>query len=394
MQFRTALSTARDPDAACDEAIASLRAAFGEASPDLVLAFATPKLGDLDRIPARLAAAFPSSAIAGCSGGGVIGAGHEIEETAGLTVLAGRLPRCKVEVRVLQQQDLPDPDAPPGAWHALFATPHDRIRGLLVLPDPWRFPVAALLTGLDYAFPNAPKIGGLVSGGEQAGTQRVFAGETSLDQGAVVVAFSGEVIVEAVVAQGCRPIGRAGTVTAGSGQDLVTVDGQPALAFLKAQIDSLDERELEIIRSSPMFIGLAMDPFAADAPDEGEYLMRNIVGLDRKRGSLAIAGRPSVGRKIRFHLRDRDASETDLRRSFARVPASPKPAAALLFACLGRGVGLYGDADHDTRAFLSHFGDVPIAGFFCNGEIGPIGANTHLHGYTSAFALIRRPSQG
>lgn len=398
MRFRSTLSTARRLDDACAETIAELRRSFVDEDPDLVMAFATPSLGDLDEIPRRLAKAFPRSLLGGCSGGGVIGDGHEVEDRPGMALLAGRLPGATIETRVLRRDELPNPDAPPSTWHALFETPSARVRGLIVLPDPWRFPVGTLLTGLDYAYPDCPKVGGLVSGGDHAGAQRVFAGRgadaKALDDGALVVVFGGQVEIAAIVAQGCRPIGRVGTITAGSGQDLVAVDGQPALAFLKSQIDSLDERELEIVRSSPMFVGLAMDPFAAETPDEGEYLMRNIVGLDRERGSLAIAGRPGVGRKIRFHLRDREASDCDLQRAFRRVQASPAPAAALLFSCLGRGKGLYGEADHDSRAFLERFGRVPLAGFFCNGEIGPVAGATYLHGYTSAFALIRQVELG
>ncbi len=392
MRFFTALSTARDRDSACTEAVAKLRTALGAAEPDLLIAFASPSLGELGAIPALVLPSSGAREFAGCSGGGVIAEGHEIEDAPGIALIAAQMPGCDIEVRALQRVELPSPDAPPAAWHALFRSPPERIRGFIVLPDPWTFPVSVLLEGLDYAFPHAPKIGGLVSGGDRAGLHRMFAGPVTLERGAIVIAFAGDVAIEAIVAQGCRPFGRAGTVTEGAGQELVTVNGRSALDFLQDQIDSLDENGIESVKRSPMFIGLATDPFALDAGDDGEYLMRNIVGLDRKKGSLAIAGRPAIGRKVRFHLRDREASESDLQRAFARADHGPPPAAALLFSCLGRGRSLFGDADHDTRAFLDRFGEIPLAGFFCNGEIGPVGPGTYLHGYTSAFALFRSAS--
>ena len=72
----------------------------------------------------------------------------------------------------------------------------------------------------------------------------------------------------------------------------------------------------------------------------------------------------------------------------AACTSSAGSAGALLFSCLGRGRSLYGSADHDTDAFRRHVGDVPLTGFFCNGEIGPVQGTTFLHGYTSAFGVL------
>ena len=393
MRFRSALSAATDLKTACTECAAVI-GVDGE-PPDLLLAFASPQLADLEDLPSELARTLRPRQLAGCSGGGVLAEGREIESGAGLALLAAWWPRVdgvaavRTQSRLLSREELPGPDAPPSAWHELFEVERESIRGFAIFPDPWSFPVTPLLDGLDYAFHGVPKFGGLVSGSGGTTDQHLFLDDRHHGRGAVVVAFAGDLRIDTVVTQGCRPIGRPGTVTEGTGQDLMRVDDRTALGFLQEQIDALDETETEMARRSTMFIGLAMDPFTFDAPDDGEYLMRNIVGLDRQRGSLTIAGRPSAGRKIRFHLRDATASDDDLRRVLAGALKGPPPTGALLFACLGRGRDLYGDADHDSRAFRDAFGPVPIGGFFCNGEIGPVGVQTYLHGYTAVFALFR-----
>ena len=89
---------------------------------------------------------------------------------------------------------------------------------------------------------------------------------------------------------------------------------------------------------------------------------------------------------------DAATSRDDLEALLGRYAGERRPGApagALLFSCLGRGAYLYGRPDHDTEAFHRHLGEVPLGGFFCNGEIGPVRGTTFLHGYTSAFALFR-----
>jgi small ligand-binding sensory domain FIST len=96
---------------------------------------------------------------------------------------------------------------------------------------------------------------------------------------------------------------------------------------------------------------------------------------------------------VQFHLRDARTSADDLEAHLCRYrdEAKDTPAkGALLFSCLGRGVHLYGSADHDSHLFRHHLGEIPLGGFFCNGEIGPVQNKTFLHGYTSAFGLFRQ----
>jgi small ligand-binding sensory domain FIST len=136
-----------------------------------------------------------------------------------------------------------------------------------------------------------------------------------------------------------------------------------------------------------LFLGLAMTS-SKESPEMGDFLVRHIVGLDRRRGTLALGALPRPGQAVRFHVRDAQASAEDMKHLLTRAARGPKPKGALMFSCLGRGADLYGEPDVDSRLFLQRFGPVPLAGFFANGEIGPVGGATYLHGYTNCLGLF------
>ena len=117
--------------------------------------------------------------------------------------------------------------------------------------------------------------------------------------------------------------------------------------------------------------------------------MRNIVGVDANTGELAVGAKVRPWQVLQFLLRDAKTAEHDLSAHLERF-RGPPPAGALMFSFVGRGQGLFWRADHDTDLFRARVGaGVPLGGFFGNGEIGPVGGQTFLHGYTSAFGLFR-----
>ncbi|TMQ05605.1 MAG: hypothetical protein E6J90_48565, partial [Deltaproteobacteria bacterium] len=241
--------------------------------------------------------------------------------------------------------------------------------GLLVLVDPFSGHAQRLIDGLDDAFPRAPKFGGLVSGGRVPGGDWLFADGEAFRSGVVGVAFTGDLAIDTIVAQGCRPIGAPMVVTRGEGNLILELDHQPPLDVLQSLHDSLADRDRALFRHS-LFVGVEMTDSLVHR--EGELLVRNILGLDPAENVLAVAARLRPFQVIRFLLRDGGCD------------------GALLFSCLGRGAHLFGEPDHDSRLFRQYVGDVPVGGFFCNGEIVPVGGTTFLHGYTSSFALFRR----
>ncbi len=377
MRWASAISDHDSGRAALDEAVASVRARLDRL--DLAIVFASPSRAK--EIAPRLAD-LPAATVIGCSGAGIIGDAREIEDRPAVSVTAAELPGVTCTAFRVEPDGLP---ADAGAWRARIGV--DDPAGLLVLVDPFTN-AQALIDGLDAAFPRARKFGGLVSGGRMPGTDWLFAQGQAFRTGAVGVAFTGDVAIDTIVAQGCRPIGAPMVVTRGEANLISELDGQKPLDVLQALHDSLDARDRALFRHS-LFVGIEMTDSLVH--HEGELLVRNILGLDPDANVLAVAARLRPFQVIRFLLRDADAATEDLVRLLERHRAAGRGACdgALLFSCLGRGAHLFGEPDHDSRLFRAALGDVAVGGFFCNGEIGPVGGTTFLHGYTSSFALFR-----
>jgi small ligand-binding sensory domain FIST len=207
--------------------------------------------------------------------------------------------------------------------------------------------------------------------------------------GAVGVAFSGDLAVETIIAQGCRPIGKPMLVTSCRGCILQELDQRKPLQVLGELYDAAGPRDRKLMHSS-LFVGLDMREERVEY-DPGELLVRNILGADEEGGTLAIGAGLRPLQVVQFVLRDASTAEEELRRLLGdhrRALGGARPAGALFFFCMGRGAGLFGRPDHDTGLLEAELGPVPLGGFFCNGEIGPVSGRTFLHGYTSAFALF------
>ena len=390
MQFASALSQHAELDAALATAGAQARERLGDHPVDLCVLFVSASFGsDLERAPVLAMEQLQPGRLVGCSGGGIIGGGSEVEGRRAVSVTLASLPDVELHALHLQDGDLPDADAPPSAWTELLGVPPAASAGFVVLPEPFTFAADRLLAGLDFAYPHAPKVGGMASGSNHPGGHALFLDRTCHKTGAVALGFSGNIVVETMVAQGCRPFGKVGRITSAENNYLIAIDGKPAVDFLQEQIQGLEGRELELVRQVPLFLGIAMDPFASDHPGPGDFLIRNVMGFDPTSRILSIGEILSVGRYVQFHLRDKHTSADDLRAVLQRAHERPGPEGALLFSCLGRGEHLYGEPDHDSRVFTEVVGDVPLGGFFCNGEIGPVHGTTYLHGYTSSFGLFR-----
>ncbi|MBC7996362.1 MAG: FIST C-terminal domain-containing protein, partial [Leptolyngbya sp.] len=248
-----------------------------------------------------------------------------------------------------------------------------------------------MVAGLDYAFASSQKVGGLASGANEPGKNALFLNDGVYREGMVGMAVSGNVVVDTVVAQGCRPIGKPLRVTNCQGNILLELDGEPAIKVLKGILEELKPQDQELARNS-LFLGVVMDEFKSEF-HAGDFLIRNLVGIVPEAGALVVGELLRQERTVQFHLRDAATSSDDLRlmlKSYSDGNSGRvHPQGALLFSCLGRGKYLYGRKNHDSESFREHVGEVPLAGFFCNGEIGPVGGTTFLHGYTSSFGLFR-----
>lgn len=356
--------------------------------PDLLVAFVSSHFADeYDRVPALVRGATGGGLLLGCSAGGVIGGGSEVESAPAFSLTAAVLPGVDVAPIYVDEQTIPDRDDRAG-WDALLRCAPDDAPSVVLLPDPFSMPVERLLQGLDARFPDSRKVGGLASGARRPGGNRLYLGPSSYAAGAVGVALRGNIVVDSVVAQGCRPIGDPMFVTGCRDNLLTALDGRPPLDVLRDLFTRLPAADREVFRHS-LFLGTVMND-GRDSYGHGEFLVRNLVGVSEEPRGLVVGATLHENQVVQFHLRDRRTSADDLETMLRRYAAETKgrpPAGSLLFSCLGRGVHLYGAPGHDSGTFRRHVGEVPLGGFFCNGEIGPVQGRTFLHGYTSAFAM-------
>jgi small ligand-binding sensory domain FIST len=388
MKWASAISENPVLENATTEAGNEVRRELGKAKADLILGFVSPHHADaFAQLPDLVSTQFPGSLLLGCSANGVIGAGHEVEQRAAFSLTAACLPGVEVRPLELDAAQLPEDADSPEPWRALVGLTPAKNLHFILLADPHTFDASALIHGMDRAYPDSRKIGGLASGGESRGSSCLFVRSRVRRTGAVGVALRGNISIDTIVAQGCRPIGSPAIITRCEGNVLAELDGRPALMAVHNLYQSLSEKDQALMRTS-LFVGLEMKSDEVEF-HPGDFLVRNIVGMDPQSGAIAIGATPKQWQVMQFLLRDSQTATEDLTRLLSRYRGSARPEGALLFSCLGRGVHLFGQPDHDTDLFRQKLGPIPLGGFFCNGEIGPVGGTTFLHGYTSAFALFR-----
>jgi small ligand-binding sensory domain FIST len=397
---RSALSQNVSLEAAVAELVAALQIKRGAPAADLALVFcSTAYASDLQRLMPLLRQAIPAQHWIGCAGGGVVGTDatgqpHELEHKPGISVTLLHLPGAALQLFQLDAGKLPDLDGPSQQWVDWVGADPEAATSMLLFVDPGCPGINDLISGLDYAYPQVSKVGG-IAGQHSASHGSLFLNDQVLD-GAVGCLIGGAWRIDPVVAQGCRPIGPVFAVEQAERNVVQRLSceeraGTP-VACLQTILETLTPKERELVRHS-LFLGVAKTNFQLPAngepPSDAAFLVRNLIGVDPRTGSVAVGERMRVGQQVQFQLRDGDTSRQEQEQLLgAQQRQHPQPLAALLFACLGRGEGLYGAPDGDVSACRKLFSSVPVAGAFCNGEIGPVAGATHLHGYTASWGFL------
>ena len=391
MRWASAVSEQPSLEEAVEECVAAVGRGLEDAAVDLAVVFVSAEHAPLyDRVPGLVQEALHARVLFGCSAGGVIGGGREVERSPGFALTVAHLPGVDLNAVHLEEGALPNPDASPDAWQEMTRVTSKEGPSFIIVADPFSFPTRDLLDGLDYAFPGSVKVGGMASAAMQPFNNVLYLGDEVYRTGAVCVAMSGELVVDTIVAQGCRPIGGLMQVTRCDGNLLLELDNKPPVEVLRGVISTLDEGDRELARQS-LLLGIVMDGLL-EQPGQGDFLIRNIMGWDPNRGIMQVGELLTEGQMVRFHLRDAQTSAQDLDAlltGYSQGMVGGQREGALLFSCNGRGLGLYGHADHDTGLFRERVGALPLGGFFCAGEIGPVSGTTFLHGHTSSFAIFR-----
>jgi small ligand-binding sensory domain FIST len=403
VRWASSISDAGEFDAALEQAAVGLRRQLHDHPPDLLVVFITREHQlRWHELPAKLHESFPEAVVIGCSAAGVLADGRELEGAPGLALAGAVLPGVELTPFHLPAERTPDPAEPgddPAAerarWNHALGLDDGPDPHLILLADPFTWSGPDLLDGLDRAYPNGVKLGGLCSGGGRPGEHRLFCQRSAHHRGMVGVALRGNLEIDTIVSQGCRPIGVPMFVTRHQERVMFELDGRPAVEVLQRLFDELSPTDRAKAQHN-LFIGIVMDP-QREVYDAGDFLVRNLVGVDPQSGAIGTAAQLHRNAVVQFHLRDAETSAADLHAlldQHAQLRRQNPSLGVLLFSCVGRGQALYGQPDHDSSVIGELLGTrVPIVGFFGNGEIGPVAGRTHMHGYTSSLALFR-PARG
>lgn len=375
--YAAALSRHPVPAVAAGEVIGEVLERVG-LEPDLAVLFATaPLTGAVEDVAATVRSLLTPRTLLGATAVSVLGGAHEVEEETGLALWAGRF-GAVTPVR-------------------LEAEPHDdgfAIRGLppeadgdqstlLLLADPYSFPAEGFLAQLGGDRPDLRVVGGLASAARGPGGNRLVLDHELHHDGAVGVLVATDRLVSTVVSQGCRPVGEAMIVTRAEGNVIFELAGRPALDRLTAMAEQATEADRARLRHG-LHLGVVTDETKATF-SRGDFLVRNVLGADRRVGAIAVGDVVEVGSTVQFQVRDADAADDDLRTLLADAGEHD---GALVFTCNGRGTHLFGRPHHDAD-LVAGFTGGNCAGMFCAGEVGPVGGRNHLHGFTASVALFR-----
>jgi len=377
------LSTASDPPAAALEAAVDAANALSGSSVDLAVVFASgTHLAAPDTTLAAIHSALEPDVLIGCGASGIVGGGREVEGGTAVCVWAASLDGGVASAFHAEVQQLQDGVAISGLPDLSGAG------GAILLPDPYSFPTDAVLGELHELSPGVPVLGGVCSARTLRGQAALFLGDEVVSGGAVGVRFDGVELLPCV-SQGATPIGPELTITAGEGHVIAELAGRPALAALRTVIEELGEDERRILAEG-MLLGIVVE---RGRPDylHGDFLVRTVLGGDPESGTISVGAPIEAGQVVRVHARDAASADRDLHDALGlrrEALGSDTAAGALMFTCNGRGRGMFGVRNHDVAALEAELGAIPTAGFFAAGEIGPVGGQSFMHGFTATVAVF------
>jgi small ligand-binding sensory domain FIST len=388
MPFAAALSTlpatARALDEVCSPALAPL-----QGQPDLgLLFFSSHHAEAAETIAAAAAERLGARCLLGCVGESIIGNGREIEHRPALSLWLARWAKpVEQEPFHLELEATPDGHCLMG-WPDGMVTADPAESAILLLGDPTTFPADLFLQQANDDYKGLRVMGGMASGVSQPGECLLLLNGVVLQHGAVGVLLRGQTGVRSIVSQGCRPIGRHMVVTKAEKNIIIELGGKPPLVHLQQLWQELSPHDQKLFQRG-LHLGRVINEYQGEF-QRGDFLVRNVLGMERETGALAITERIRVGQTVQFHVRDADTADEDLHALLQRdVNARDKPAGgALLFSCNGRGSRLFAQPDHDARAIRAELGDIPLAGFFAAGELGPVGGQNFIHGFTASVVLF------
>jgi small ligand-binding sensory domain FIST len=369
--FASGLSAHPDPAEAVAEVVVQVSERLPGA-PTMAVVFASGSaVAVLDQVVAAIDALLGPETLIGATAVGVLAGSEEIEEGDGLALWAATgVPATPVRLESLG-------GSPPLVVGLPDSGPGGLVEGstLVVLADPYTFAVDAFVAELNESARPVHLVGGLASatGGPER-NRLVLGSEVHLSGAVGLVLPPG--VADPVVSQGCRPIGSPWVVTEAQGQMVHQLGGRQALERLNEVIESLSDTDRSAAARG-LHVGIVANDQQATF-DQGDFLIRGLLGADRGTGAVAIGDRAEVGQVLQFQVRDEASASSELDRLLSPVEGR----GALVFTCNGRGSHLFSVANHDAARVHQSLGPA-VAGMFCAGELGPIADRNAVHGFTA-----------
>lgn len=333
--------------------------------------------------------------LVGCSSESLVCGRHEIEEKPGLVLGLYYLPGAKLTAKRFTQEQV-DSCADRSYWQEEMGVMREDTNGWLVFADPFNLDAENWLKQWNAAYAPLPIVGGLASGIYQERNTQIYLNGDVFEEGGVALSVAGDVEITSVISQGCTPIGETWTITRTDGNLIFEIGNRPAYAILTETFEKLPDNEKVRLRGN-LFVGLVVNEYLEEF-HRGDFLIRNLVGGDPNKGVLVVGAYPRAGQTIQFQRRDAAAATEDMHALLERAKKNLQGRTIFggsLHCCNGRGTGLFGEPNHDADMIQRELGTTALTGFFCNGEIGPIGDKNFLHGYTASLALfVSRAQKG
>jgi small ligand-binding sensory domain FIST len=367
------------------------RAQFPAPEVTLGLVFMTPEFFthaaqvlELLRVHARI------PLLAGCSSTSLIAGAQEIEDQPGIVLGLYYLPGAELKPIRFTQEQVEESNGP-AYWHLETGLTPEDVNGWLVFLDPFQMDCNTWIHEFSEAYEPHPIVGGLASAEPSRQSTQLYLNGDVFEEGGIALGIGGDIEISSVVSQGCTPIGNTWTITKADRNMIHEIANRPAYEVLIETFENLPPEEQKKSHGN-LFIGLVVNEYQEDF-HQGDFLIRNIIGANPQSGSLAVSAFPRAGQTIQFQRRDAMAADEELLALLERKKrelGARSVYGGCLCACNGRGYRLFGYPGHDAGMVQEHVGPIGLTGFFCNGEIGPVGESNFLHGYTASLALFTR----
>jgi small ligand-binding sensory domain FIST len=388
MEFISRIADTTDRDRIVDQLL--LDGVSGQF--DLGVLFVTPSLPyDAQKIYKEIEMRVGIRNFLCCTCAGIIGNQREIEGAPSASLMLARLPDVTIKPFYIDQVELDQLNSPDQLYEFFEVYPNEK-PNFLILPDPFRIDANQFLQSVNQFYPQCSVFGGLASAGTQENENVIIINNSVYTEGLAGIVLTGNIAVEMVVSQGCRPIGKTFIVTKAEGNIIYELAGRTFYEVIKEVLEQATPRDRSLAQEA-VFVGIAMNEYNHKFK-RGDFLIRGVMAIDPETGGGAVADYVHVGQTVQFHLRDAQTAQEDLH-ELLNIHRSrfnnEKLKGAFIFSCNGRGENLFRIKDHDIKIIQQSLGPMAAAGFFCAGEIGPVGGVNFLHGFTSSMALIYAP---